>query len=72
MKTGTFPKRIFKKKANLILAIVILFVLGAGTFAVSVKCNRNKGEYQQYNRCKRKSGSFRNNRYHRANRNQGG
>lgn len=37
MKTGTFPKRIFKKKANLILAIVILFVLGAGTFAVSVR-----------------------------------
>ncbi len=37
MKTGTFPKRIFKKKANLILAIAILLVLGAGAFAVSVR-----------------------------------
>lgn len=45
MKTGTFPKRIFKKKANLILAIVILFVLGAGTFAVSVRARNARAKY---------------------------
>lgn len=44
MKTGTFPKRIFKKKANLILAIVILFVLGAGTFAVSVRARNARAK----------------------------
>ncbi len=44
MKTGTFPKRIFKKKANLILTIVILFVLGAGTFAVSVRARNARAK----------------------------
>lgn len=44
MKTGTFPKRIFKKKTNLILAVAILFVLGAGAFALSVRARNTRAK----------------------------
>lgn len=44
MKTGKFSKRIFKKKAKLIIAIAVFFVLGAAAFAISVRARNTRAK----------------------------
>lgn len=44
MKTGKFPKRIFKKKAKLIIAIAIFCVLGAAAFAISLRAKNTRAK----------------------------